>query len=234
MVMSGVVITLGGVMFQDFEVPEKIRIGGAQRLAVHQLIGGGRVVDVLGDDPGKIEFSGMFTGSDAAARAQILDAATALGAQVPLLWDSFFYTVIIQDFQADYKKPWWIPFSIRCAVVTDPAAQLAEAAGSVTGLISDDIASAMALAPQSGLSLSLGATASAAALAAGQALISSGLASSGAALAGGVALLNGAIDPPAACDALTGIVATSGALAAISGMSGYVNRAATNQENQLA
>jgi uncharacterized protein YciI len=231
--MSSVVITLGGVTFQDFEVPERIKIGGAQRLVVHQLIGGGRVVNVLGDEPGKIVFSGMFTGSDAAARAQILDAATALGAQIPLVWDSFFYTVIIQEFQADYEKPWWIPFSISCAVAIDPAAQIAAAVGSVTSLIGDDIDAAMALAPQSRLSLSLGGSASAAALAAGQLLISNGLAASGAALAGGVVALNGAIDAPGACGALADIVATSGEIAAISGMAGYVNRAANNLANEL-
>jgi hypothetical protein len=230
--MSSVVITLGGVTFQDFEVPEKIRLGGAQRLAMHPLIGGGRVVDALGGEPGTIAFSGMFSGGDAAARAQTLDAATALGAQLPLFWDSFFYTVIIRKFQADYEKLWWIPFSISCAVVFDPAAELASVIGSVTSLIGDDIAAAVGLAQQSGLSLSLGA-AGAAGLAAAQAVIGSGLAASGAALAGGVAAFNGAIDVPAACGALAGVVAISGELAAISGMAGYVNRAAANFANEL-
>jgi hypothetical protein len=60
--MSNIILTLGGVPFQDFEVPEQIRFGGAQRLAVHELIGGGRVVDAPGDDAGEISFSGIFSG----------------------------------------------------------------------------------------------------------------------------------------------------------------------------
>jgi hypothetical protein len=75
--MSNIILTLGGVPFQDFEVPEQIRFGGSQRLAVHELIGGGRVVDALGDDAGEISFSGIFSSSDAAAGAYRGDAPVA-------------------------------------------------------------------------------------------------------------------------------------------------------------
>src|SRR5271154_5082483 len=96
--MTNVVLTLGGVPFQDMEVPEKISFGGQQRVAVQNLIGGGRVVATLGIDDGRISFSGIFSGTDAVARAQMLDAARASGLAVPLVWDSFYYTVIIADF----------------------------------------------------------------------------------------------------------------------------------------
>jgi hypothetical protein len=231
--MSNVVITLGAVTFQDFEVPEKIALGGAQRVAVHQLIGGGRVVDALGDAPAQIDFSGIFSGEDAAARAQILDAATAAGAQLPLFWDSFFYTVIIGVFSANYEKPWWIPFTISCVVVIDPVAEVASAISSVTTLIGNDIASAVSLAPQAGVSLALGGAPSLAGLGSAQAVVSSGMAAANVALTSGVGLLNGAIDAPAAIGGLAQVVSTSGQLAALSGMTGYINRAATNMANEL-
>ena len=81
--MSKIVLTLGGVPFEDMEVPEKISFGGKQRVAVQNLIGGGRVVVALGLDDGEISFTGIFSGADAVARAQELDAARALGAQLP-------------------------------------------------------------------------------------------------------------------------------------------------------
>jgi hypothetical protein len=123
--MSNVILTLGGVPFQDMEVPEKISFGGKQRVSIHNLIGGDRVVEALGLDDGEISFSGIFFGADAASRVQMLDAARALGTALPLVWDSFFYTVIISSFKAEYRKSNLIPFSIICVVVSDPVALLA-------------------------------------------------------------------------------------------------------------
>ena len=40
--MSNVILTLGGVPFQDMEVPERITFGGKQRVAVQTLLGGDR------------------------------------------------------------------------------------------------------------------------------------------------------------------------------------------------
>lgn len=59
--MSDIVLVLGPIAFADFEIPERIRFGGNQRLAVHQLPGGRRVVDALGRDDGEICWSGVFT-----------------------------------------------------------------------------------------------------------------------------------------------------------------------------
>jgi hypothetical protein len=226
--MGQVVITLGGVTFQDFEVPQRISVEGGQRLAVHPLIGGGQVVDMLGDDPGKISFSGIFSGADAASRAQILDAATAAGAQLPLFWDSFFYTVMIEEFSVAYEKPWWIPFSLRCMVAVDPVAVIAAAVASVGGLVADDVASAVGLSGQAGVALSLGGGATGAALASAQNLVSAGLTVANGALSASAASLTGAATAASGITGLTEVVASAGQLAALSSMSGYVNRAAMN------
>jgi len=231
--MSNIVLTLGGVTFQDFEVPEKIALGSTQRVAVHELIGGGQVVDALGDAMGKISLAGVFSGADAAARAQILDGATALGAQLPMLWDSFFYTVIIETFRAEYEKPWWIPFWLVCQIVFDPVAAVTDAVSSLTDLIAGDVASAVALAPQAGLSLGLSGAPGATALGAAQGLVAGGIAASDAALTAGGALFNGAADAVSGAAGLTQLVGVSGQLAAVTGLSGYVNRAATNTANEL-
>ena len=64
---------LGPVVFRDFEVPERINLGGRQRLAVHMLPGGGRVVDAMGPDDAPIRWSGTFSGVDAAERVRMLE-----------------------------------------------------------------------------------------------------------------------------------------------------------------
>lgn len=231
--MSNVILTLAGVPFQDFEVPAQIRFGGSQRLAVHELIGGGRVVDALGDDAGEISFSGIFSGSNASSRAQTLDAACALGATIPLVWDGFYYLVVIAEFTAAYEKPWWIPFSLRCAVAADPAAALAALAAPAASLISGDLAAAGGLLGLTGLQAGILGNATATALAAAQTQIAAGIASTGGALGANVAALNSAPDAGTGIAAVNQMTTNSSQLAGLAAINGYVSRAATNLANEL-
>jgi hypothetical protein len=224
--MSNVVVTLGGVPFRDFEVPEKISFGGAQRVAVNRLIGGGRVVNALGEDDGEIHFGGVFSGDDAAARAQLLDAARTLGTAIPLAWGRFFYMVVLAEFAAEYTKPWWIPFAVRCVVATDPVAALAGLVTPVADLIGNDIAAAASLSVQAGISL-LGLSGSNPAYAAAQATIGSAIASNGLALSNGADGLAAANDAAGGVAGMGEIMIASSQLAALGGINGYVNRAAS-------
>ena len=60
--MSDVALVLGPVLFREFEVPARINFGGRQRVVVHALPGGARVIDVLGRDDAQISFAGIFSG----------------------------------------------------------------------------------------------------------------------------------------------------------------------------
>lgn len=231
--MSNVTLTLGGVAFQEMEVPQKITFGGKQRVAVQNLIGGGRVVQALGIDDGEITFSGIFSGSDAVSRAQLLDAARAVGAALPLVWDGFFYTVVIAGFTADYRKPNLIPFSLSCTVVTDPLASLAALAAPFANLIGNDLTAAEALGGQAGLTLDGVSAASLAGFPALQGAIAAAMGSSGLALSGSAAAVNTAADAGTGVAALNAVGGSASQLAALSAMSGYVNRAASNLASEL-
>src|SRR3954469_21838480 len=102
--MSDGTLLLGPILFQDFEMPERVRWGGAQRLSVHRLPGGARVIDALGRDDFDIAWSGVFSGDDATLRARGLDLMRAEGGVWPLTWNWFFYSVVIAVFQADYTR----------------------------------------------------------------------------------------------------------------------------------
>lgn len=143
-------VVLGPVTLRGFEVPEQIVFGGGQRVAVHELIGGGRVVDTLGAAAEEIVFAGVFSGPDAALRMQSLDAARAAGLVLPLSWGNFSYSVIITEFSSHYQKPWWVPYALRLVVVEDVVAVLASTLLQA-GL---DIASAGGFAGAVGVSLS--------------------------------------------------------------------------------
>ena len=110
---------LGPVAFQGFEVPERISLGGKQQLAVHNLPGGGRVVDALGPEEAPMRWSGTFSGPDAAERVRTLERLRRSGATLPLSWDGWRFTVVIQEFGAETTSPWWIPYHIQLCVLPD-------------------------------------------------------------------------------------------------------------------
>ena len=152
--MANTTLLLGPVVFQDFEVPCGINFGGKQRLAVHRLPGGVRVIDALGRDDADICFAGIFCGDDATLRARLMDEMRASGALLPLTWDVFFYTVVISQFQADYATTNWIPYRITCTVLRDEASALIEAALSLGATVLSDIGTAVGQAASGGVDLS--------------------------------------------------------------------------------
>lgn len=121
--MADTTLTLGGVAFADFEIPEKIEGGGKQMLNVHKLVGGTRIVDAMGPDPDNLKWTGKFRGPNAVARCQTLDAMRGQGAQLELSWGGFTYTVVIESFTFSYERFYEIAYSIDLKVVVDPAAQ---------------------------------------------------------------------------------------------------------------
>ena len=67
-------VTIGGLQLFGLEVPTYFDRGGRVRVAVHHVIGGDRVVQVLGTDPQRRELTGCFIGPQAAERGQLLEA----------------------------------------------------------------------------------------------------------------------------------------------------------------
>jgi hypothetical protein len=126
-------ISLGGVLFHQFEIPAKIRFGGRQALVVHRLPDGGRVVDTFGADDGDISWHGILAGPDAAYRARTLDGIRVSGKAVTLAWDSFLYQVVVNELNLDYRNRWWIPYRLICTVTQDPDSA---AGGGGLGLLS--------------------------------------------------------------------------------------------------
>jgi hypothetical protein len=124
--MSYSYLLLGPVLLQAFELPPAISWGGAQALHIHKLPGGTRIIDAMGRDDAAITWTGIFTGSDCGLRARTIDLMRANGSIWPLTWDSFFYSVVIDRFEADYRRPNWIPYRISCTVLRDEAEALVE------------------------------------------------------------------------------------------------------------
>ncbi len=139
-------IILGPVAFDGFEVPERISFGGRQKLVVHTMPGGGRIVDAMGPDEAPIRWSGVFSGPDAGGRVRTLERLRRLGAPLLLAWDAWRYTVIIQDFLAEATNSRWIPYRIELCVVPWPGAL-------VTDWLETAIAPALTVPVLSGVAL---------------------------------------------------------------------------------
>ena len=140
------VLTLGDFEFARYEIPEKIPFGGEQRLVVHELVGGVRVIDAMGRADAPLEWSGLFQGENALARARYLDGLRVAGQSLILTWDEFMFEVLVASFRADYQRFYQIPYRISCTVVKDlsnPVTSIADAG--IDELIGDDMNSANSL-----------------------------------------------------------------------------------------
>ena len=152
--MTNVALVLGPVAFAGFEIPSRIDFGGTQRLAVHDLPGGARVIDVLGPAPSDIAWSGIFSGADATARAQTLDALRVSAATLTLSWDVFLFSVLIRGFAAEYANTAWVPYRLSCAVLQDQTQAFATVLDTLIGTVAGDVASAAGFTDLGGVDLS--------------------------------------------------------------------------------
>lgn len=144
--MPDLVLTLGGVQFRDFEVPDKIAgMGGDQMLAIHRLIGGARVIDSMGRDDAPLEWSGRFRGRDAQSRARAIDALRIAGKEVILSFGDVLKTVKIHRFLYEFERFYEGPYSIVLEVLTDVSQSAADRG--VDGMMrsDNDIAQALGL-----------------------------------------------------------------------------------------
>ncbi len=141
------VLTLGGVVFDDFSTPREMMGGGSQAMVVHKLPGGERVIDTLGPDEADIHWQGQFFSDDAYSTALLLDAMRAAGQVLPLSWGGQFRLVIISNFIYRVRRlPNWVLYEITCTVYQNPQlGALAGISSSVDSLIQDDLGLAIGL-----------------------------------------------------------------------------------------
>lgn len=141
-------VILGNTVLTGYEIPQQMPSGGKHAIAVHQMPGGQRVIDMMGRDDDPINWQGTFTGPQAVSRAQNLDAMRIAGASVPLAWGNYSYQVVIASFVPNYSYGGaWVPYSISCIVIQDMSAQAANAAPNLLQSTSNDMASALGITP---------------------------------------------------------------------------------------
>lgn len=119
--MPQVTLTLGPITFADYEIPESMPFGGEQMLSKKTLIGGKRVIDIMGRDDAPISWSGQFRGATALFRARFLDDLKNRGIPVPLVYSQFYYLVVIKTFSCQFHATYEIPYRITVEILEDQA-----------------------------------------------------------------------------------------------------------------
>ena len=112
-------LTLADLQFSRYEIPSHLSFGGEQALAIHELVGGNRIVDSMGRQDKPLEWSGVFFGDNATDRANYLNWLRIDGSQHTLTWGAYRYQVIIKSVTLDFERFYQIPYSISCVVVYD-------------------------------------------------------------------------------------------------------------------
>lgn len=111
-------LILGGFVFEGFQIPESIGLGGTQEKFTHTLLGGVRVVEAMGPSEHDITWTGRFQGANAWPLARSLDSLRIAGQALPLLIDTEFRMVLITEFKPLYERPYQVPYSITCHVIS--------------------------------------------------------------------------------------------------------------------
>ncbi len=141
-------LIVGDVEFTGLEVPESVAVGAKQKLVVHKLVGGRRVVDVLGLDYKNIGWSGWMTGATAGDRVTELEALRDAGQPLTFNMDGYYFSVIIEEFEARFEHVYRRNYYIDLLVVSRLDAPITEnaLAGTLDSLINSDVGESLGLA----------------------------------------------------------------------------------------
>jgi len=101
-------LSLGDIKFSGVEVPDRIMLGGNQRLAIHEVPGGGRIIEALGSQPGALVFEGRFLGENAFSKAKQVDGLRIIGAPVRFSGLGSTFPVIISSFEYAYENQGYV------------------------------------------------------------------------------------------------------------------------------
>ncbi|MBR0560333.1 hypothetical protein [Neokomagataea anthophila] len=96
-------VILGDVVLTGIEVPDYLQVGGRQMMVIHRLPGGQRIIDALGNDPGRLELRGRFLGGGAQARAQSIERMRNVGKAISFSAAGLSLSVFISEFSYRYE-----------------------------------------------------------------------------------------------------------------------------------
>lgn len=110
---------IGTFDFVGFEQPSGVTFGKEQSSYKHILVGGGRVIDLLGAGDPDITWSGYFTGENGILRAQFLESVVNTNQELTLTATQYVKQVVVTKFTYGFHAVFPIAYSITLQVVQD-------------------------------------------------------------------------------------------------------------------
>lgn len=139
-------VTIADIVLEDWEIPEKVSWGGAQRMTVHKMVGGTRYIDIMGQDNAEVSWSGRFLSPDASFRADQLDLIRKSGALIDVVFAGRYYSAVISSFTAQQVTQFHLTYSISFTILADESSVFPPPEPTVLLMVSADIATLVALA----------------------------------------------------------------------------------------
>lgn len=110
-------LTVGAVQFNSIECPNTLPLGAIdQRVAVVELIGGGRVIQPLGNQPHDVAWSGNLWGTNVALRIAQLRAYALSGQEVQISYLSELWYGIVAVFVPQYTQQYHAVYKITLKI----------------------------------------------------------------------------------------------------------------------
>lgn len=141
-------LKLGDFQFADFEAPERLSIPAKQKTVIHQMIGGKRVIDVLGVEYDALSWSGIISGAKAGDRVTTLEKMRDAGKVLKLTLGTYSFNVVITSFTPVFEFIYRRPYTLEVAIVerTDAPVRADTLTGALDALVNSDLGKALDLA----------------------------------------------------------------------------------------
>ncbi|MEB0078004.1 MULTISPECIES: hypothetical protein [unclassified Pseudomonas] len=142
-------VVLGGIEFVGLEIPESATPGaGKQQTVTHKLVGGKRIVDVLGVDYDNLSWTGWMVGATAGARVKELETMRDTGNAVDFNLGEYYFSVVVSSFVPRFEHQYRRGYTIELLVVDRLDAPVTKNAlsGSLDSLINSDVGKSLGLA----------------------------------------------------------------------------------------
>ena len=237
-------VTIGPLVLTGLEVPEVFDRSASMQPAIHRLIGGGRVVQLLGANPRVRELRGILAGQGAVDRAVTLEALRDSGAVVLLTIGAWSENVVVTALELQYTaRGSVIRYRLQAEALPAASVSLSTTVSAVIGAAVADLGQAISSIGLTGVSslgsaastlgtdsASLGATASASTPTLDTTAVASSLSSAIDGAGATLVSMSGAATPDIVADAgaLAAASVNARALAASVQAGAYVNRASAS------
>lgn len=116
-------LIIGGTPFLDEEHPNDLALAFKRAWAITVNVGGSRVAQDLGPNPGDITWQGELFDANVQQRIAALTAMYAAGQQVLLTWLIYAFNVVIKDFTPTYNHRYRAGYKITIAIISDQSGQ---------------------------------------------------------------------------------------------------------------